>query len=169
MARICHIICNTLQIPKYLKISSFVKFLSVKIRISSKLSINKTKIIHQINCTCTCTCQSQMLKRMVISHSFFLLSFSFPGLTQDCLDLLSLYFSYKSTLFCSVQCSGTLVWRYLNSYVIVSVSGALTIVCVWYAAILWYNAHARNVLLWWSHVTAPGRALGDRELATCSY
>ena len=33
--RICHI-CNTLQIPKYLKIGNFVKFLSVKI---SKLCI----------------------------------------------------------------------------------------------------------------------------------
>ena len=32
-------ICNTLQISKYLKIGNFVKFLSVKIRISSKLSI----------------------------------------------------------------------------------------------------------------------------------
>ena len=33
------IICNTLQIPKYFKIGNFVKFLNVKIRISSKLSI----------------------------------------------------------------------------------------------------------------------------------
>ena len=31
MTRICHI-CNTLQIPKYLKKGNFVKFLSVKIR-----------------------------------------------------------------------------------------------------------------------------------------
>ena len=38
MARICHI-RNTLQIPKYLKIGNFMKFLSVKIRISSKLCI----------------------------------------------------------------------------------------------------------------------------------
>ena len=30
---------NTLQIPKYLKTGNFMKFLSVKIRISSKLSI----------------------------------------------------------------------------------------------------------------------------------
>ena len=67
------------------------------------------------------------------SHlSIFLSSFSFPGLTQDCLDL-SPYFSYKSTLFCSAQCSGTLVWHYLDSYVIVGVYGALTIGCVWYA------------------------------------
>ena len=32
-------IYNTLQIPKYLKIGNFMKFLSAKIRISSKLSI----------------------------------------------------------------------------------------------------------------------------------
>ena len=62
-----------------------------------------------------------MFKKMAISHSFFFPSFSFPGLTQDCLDLSP----YESTLFCSAQCSGTLVWRYLDSYVIVGVYGAL--------------------------------------------
>ena len=61
----------------------------------------------------------------IIGHlSIFLLSFSFPGLTQDCLHRSS-YFGYKSTLFCSAQSSGTLVWRYLDSYVIVGVYGAL--------------------------------------------
>ena len=114
-------ICNTLQIPKYntrnLKIGNFLKFLGVKIRISSKLS-NKTKIIHQINCTC----QNQMLKKNGYLSIF--LSFQFPGLAQDCLDLSS-QFKYKS-----IQCSGTLFLRYLDSYVIAGVYGALTILGV---------------------------------------
>ena len=93
-----------------------MKFLSVKIRISSKLF--KTKIIHQFNCIC----QNQMFNKIAICQGFFLLSFPFPRLNQDCLDL-SPWFSYKYTLFCS----GTLVWRYLDSYVIVGVYGALTI------------------------------------------
>ena len=43
--------CNTLQKPKYLKIDNSVKFLSVKIGISSRNYLsNKTKIIHQFNC-----------------------------------------------------------------------------------------------------------------------
>ena len=50
MARICHIY-NTLQIPKYLKIGNFVKFLSC--------ASSKTKIIHQNNCTC----QNQMFEK----------------------------------------------------------------------------------------------------------
>ena len=92
--------------------------------------------------------------RPFVNLSSFFLSFSLSGLTQDCLHRSS-YFEYKSTLFCSAQCSGTLVCRYLDSYVIVGVYGALSNGCVWYA-ILWYNAHARNMLPWWSHVTAPG-------------
>ena len=90
----------------------------------------------------------------------------FPGLTEDYLDR-SPWFSYKSILFCSAQCSGKLVWRYLDSYVIVGVCGALTIGCVWYA-ILWYNAHAWNVLPWWSHVTAPGPRRGQAKVASYS-
>ena len=68
MTRICHIY-NTLQIPKYLKTGNFVKFLSVKIRISRNYLSNKTKIIHQIHCIC----QNQMLKKWpYLILSFFL-------------------------------------------------------------------------------------------------
>ena len=87
-----------------------------------------------------------MFEKIAISHSFFL-SFSFPGLTQDCLDL-SPWFSYKATLFCSAQCSGSLVSRYLYSHVMVGVYGALKIGGVSDTPFLSSNAHAHNVLPW---------------------
>ena len=69
------------------------------------------------------------VKKMAISHSFFL-SFSLSGLAQDCLNCSS-WFKYKSTPFCSAQCSGTQVWHYLYlDNTVVGVYGALIIGCV---------------------------------------
>ena len=79
MARICHI-CNTLQISKYLKIGNFVKFLSVKIRISSKMCIQQDED-HSSKQLYTSEPDVQKIGHL----SIFLLSFSFPRLTQDCL------------------------------------------------------------------------------------
>ena len=42
----------------------------------------------------------------------------------------NILFEYKSTTFCSAQCSGTLVFCNLDNYVVVGVYGALTIGCV---------------------------------------
>ena len=59
-----------------------------------------------------------MLKKIAI----VILSFSFSGLTQHCLNRSS-EFEYKSTPFCSAQVHDTLVLRYLSSYVMVDVYG----------------------------------------------
>ena len=127
------------------KKGNFVRFLSVKNRIQhAYCTSNKIKIIHQNNCTC----QTRYSK----NRSFVNLSLSFPGLTQDCLDL---YLSSHINPLYFVARSAVVVWRYLDSYVIVGVYGTLSNGCVWYA-ILWYNAHTRNMLPWWSHVTALG-------------
>ena len=48
-----------------------MKFLSVKIGISSNYLSNKTEIIRQIYCKC----QNQMFKKMAIKYYFVILSF----------------------------------------------------------------------------------------------
>ena len=143
MARILHI-CNTLQKSKYLKTGNFLKFLSVKIRIYSKLSIQQDQD-HPSTQLYRPEPDVQKNSHFSFFLSFFL-SFSFPGLTQDSLDL-SPWFSHKSTLFCSAQCSGSLVLRYLYSHVMVGVYGAL-VGGVSDTPFLSSNAHAHNVLPW---------------------
>ena len=147
MARILHI-CNTLQKSKYLKTGNFLKFLSVKIRIYSKLSIQQDQ---DHPSTQLYMPEPDVPKNSHLILSFFLsffLSFSFPGLTLDSLDL-SPWFSYKSTLFCSAQCSGSLVLRYpLYSHVMVGVYDALMIGGVSDTPFLSSIAHAHNVLPW---------------------
>ena len=61
---------NTLQIPKYLKTGNFVKFLSIKVRISSKSSIYRDQdhLSKQLYMTET------NVKKITICQSFFLVS-----------------------------------------------------------------------------------------------
>ena len=65
-------ICNTLQISKYLKIGNFVKFLSVKSESPANYLSNKTKIIHQINCSYMPEPDVQKNGHFSIFLSFFL-------------------------------------------------------------------------------------------------
>ena len=72
---------------------------------------------------------------------FLILSFF---IIKDCLDQLP--YSYKSTLFCSVQAHGM-----LNGVILTGVYGVLMNGCVWYAMFYSYNGHARKVLPYTSH------------------
>ena len=71
MARTLPYIYNTLQIPKYLKTGNFVKFLSVKVRISSKLSIYRDQDHPSKQLYMTET----DVQKIAICQSFFLSSF----------------------------------------------------------------------------------------------
>ena len=98
---------------------------------------------------------SQSLKHYLFTIYFYLVCNCFISRANSrhlSLSINPLHFVYRA------QCSGMPILRYLDSYVIVGVYGALTIGCVRYA-ILWYNVHAQNVLPWWSHVTVVSGAI----------
>ena len=111
--------------------------------------------------------QSGMPEPVVQKNSqlSFFLSFSLLGLTQGSLDH-SPKFSYKSTPFCSAQCSITLVLCYHDNYVMVGlVSASYDWVCLVCHFDIVYNAHAHNVIgaSGIDRVSASGAALTDRQ------
>ena len=99
----------TLQIPKYLKIGKFVKFLSENQNLQQIMHLirprSSIKTIVHVRTRCSKN-----------SHFSFFLSFflCFPGLTQDYLHR-SPWLEYKSTPFWIAHVCDTLVLSYQDS------------------------------------------------------
>ena len=96
-----------------------------------------------------------MCYKLVKNNVSFYLSFRFPWLIQISLDH-SPWFMYKYTLCCSAYICGMLVLYYQDSDLIMCMYSTFESGYAWLAINFCHiilDAHAHNVLPWWSHMT----------------